>query len=138
MGAVIPTTLATALADAAIAAIDAGGLAARIAVYAGTLPTDLDPGADVLLLELDLAYPSAAAAVAGVATFDVTPAPEGTVLADGTPGYFIIFDSDDVAANSGKVGLYADPDADLVVDSLTWLTAETVSLDVATLTMPTS
>lgn len=137
MGVVIPTDLATTMADAAVAAIDAGGAAAVVRVYDGLLPVDLDPGTDTLLLELALNYPSGPGSTDGVTDFDVSPVPEGTVLADGTPGYFIIFTSADVAAQGGEVGLYADPHADMVADSVVWVTGETVDLTAATLTMPT-
>lgn len=137
MSLVIPAGLATSIADAAIAAIDAGGAAAVIRIYEGILPNDLDPGTDTLLLGLTLAYPSAPGATDGVTDFDVTTPPEGTVLADGTPGYFIIFTSVDVAAQGGQVGLYSDPDADMPATSLTWLAGETVDLTAGTLTMPT-
>lgn len=137
MSTVIPTTLASTIADAAVAAIDAGGAAATLSVYVGVLPTDLDPGTDTKLLDLVLNHPVAPASVDGVATFDISTVPEGTVLADGTPGYFIIFDSTGTAAQGGQVGLAADPAADAVADSVTWLTGETVDLGASTLTMPT-
>lgn len=137
MSIIIPTTLATTIADDVVAAIDAGGAAATLSVYEGTLPTDLDPGTDTKLLDLVLNYPSAPGSTDGVTAFDVSPIPEGTVLADGTPGYFIIFTSASVAAQGGVVGLSSNPDADLVVDSTTWVTGETVDLTAGTLTMPT-
>lgn len=138
MGVIIPAALASTLADDAIAAIDAGGAAATIKIYAGTLPADLNPGTDVELLELTLAYPAAPGSTAGVATFDVTTPPSGTVLADGTPGYFLVVTSTPTVALGGVVGITGDPAADLTFASVTWITGETVTLDAGTLTMPTT
>jgi hypothetical protein len=138
MGVVIKDWLASSVTDAVVAAFDYGAAAATLAVYVGSLPADLDVGADVQLLQVTLADPSAGPADDGVATFDVSTPIEGVVSADGVPGYLIIFDSDGGPVLGGNVGLASNPEADAVTDSLTWLTGETVSLDAGTLTTPLS
>lgn len=141
MGVVLSNAVASSLADAVAAAIDADAAAGFMEVYTGTLPTDISlvgTLGDTLLLSINLAYPAMTGpATDGVADFDVSAPPSATVAADGSPGYFVIWSNGSAPIQMGKVGLYADPDADMVVDSLTWLTGESVEMNASTLTMPT-
>lgn len=129
----LSAALASDLADAVTAAVDAGAGAGYINVYTGTLPTDLDPTGDTLLAEFPLTDPAAAAAVAGVATWDVDPDIADTVLASGTPGYFLVFDSNDLAVFGGSVGTSGHP---MNFDSVSWVMGGTVTLTTGTLTAP--
>lgn len=121
------------IADVIIAAIDSGTGAGYINVYVGTLPTDLNPLTDVLLAEFTLVDPSAAAAAAGVATFDFDPDLTDTVLATGTPGYWLGFNSDAVAKVGGDVSTSG---ASLNFDSVSWVSGGTVNLTTGTATAP--
>lgn len=129
----LSSSLAGDLADAVTAAVDAGAGAGYINVYTGTLPVDLDPTGDTLLAEFTLADPAAAAAIAGVATWDFDPDLTDTVLATGTAGYFLVFDSNDVAVFGGSVGTSGNP---MNFDSVSWVSGGTVTLTTGTHTMP--
>lgn len=124
---------ASALADAITTAVDAGAGAGTIKVYTGTLPTDLDPTGDTLLATFTLADPAAAAAVAGVATWDFSPAIDATVAATGTAGYFLVADSDANAVFGGDVGTSG---ASMNFSSVAWVSGGTVSLTAGTVTAP--
>lgn len=135
MSLILSDALASALADAVSAAVDAGAGAGYINVYAGSLPSDLDPTTDTLLAEFVLADPAAAAAAAGVATWDFDPDISDTVLATGTAGYFLVFDSDATAVFGGTVGTSG---ADMNFSSVAWVSGGTVTLTAGTVTAPTS
>lgn len=124
---------ASALADAITTLVDAGAGAGTMKVYTGTLPTDLDPTGDTLLATFTLADPAAAAAVAGVATWDADPDIDATIAATGTPGYFIVFDSDDSAVFGGDVGTAG---ASMNASSTSWVSGGTATLNSGTLTAP--
>lgn len=124
---------ASALADAITTAVDAGTGAGTIKVYTGTLPTDLDPTGDTLLATFTLVDPAAAAAAAGVATWDFSPAIDATVAATGTAGYFLVADSDAAAVFGGDVGTSA---ASMNFSSVSWVSGGTVSLTAGTVTAP--
>lgn len=129
----LSSALASDLADAVTAAVDAGAAAGSIKIYTGTLPVDLDPTGDTLLAEFALVDPAAAAAVAGVATWDFDPDLSDTVLATGTAGYFLVFDSNAVAVFGGSVGTSGHP---MNFDSVSWVIGGTVTLTTGTHTMP--
>ena len=99
------------------------------------MPTDLDPTGDTLLATFDLVDPAAAAAVAGVATWDMSPAIDATVAATGTAGYFLVFDSDGTAVFGGDVGTSG---ASMNFSSVSWVSGGTVTLTDGTVTEPTS
>lgn len=144
MGVIISTDLASALADATAAAIDADAAAGTIEVYDGPLPADVaSAGSDTFLLSISLAYPCMTGPPTdGVADFNVSGPLTGTVLADGVPGYFIIWSNGGTAIQIGKVGVAGDPDADVITDGTgtpnPWVTGELVEIGASTLTMPTS
>ena len=126
---------ASALADTITTLVDAGASNGTIKVYTGTLPTDLDPTGDTLLATFDLVDPAAAAASAGVATWDFAPDIDATVAATGTAGYFLVFDSDATAVFGGDVRTSG---ASMNFSSVSWVSGGTVTLTDGTVTEPTS
>jgi hypothetical protein len=95
----------------------------------------LDPIGDTQLAEFTLTDPAAAAAVAGVATLDFDPDLSDTVLATGTAGYFLVFNSTGTAQFGGSVGTSGNP---MNFSSVAWVIGGTVTLTTGTLTAPTS
>lgn len=122
----------SSIADVVTAAIDSGAGAGKIRVYTGTL-NDLDPTGDTLLAEFTLTDPAAAAAVAGVATLDFDPDLSTTVLATGTPGYWLGVNSSNVAKVGGDVGTSG---ASMNFSSTSWVAGGTVTLTTGTVTAP--
>jgi hypothetical protein len=130
----ISSGLATAMADAVTTAVDAGSGAGTLKVYTGSKPSTVATGATgTLLATFTLADPAAAAAAAGVATWDFSPAIDATVAADGTAGWFRVADSDANAVFDGTVGTSG---ADLNFSSVTWVTGGTVEITGGTVTHP--
>lgn len=123
----------SALADQITTLVDAGAGAGTIKVYTGTLPTDLSTVGSTLLATFTLADPAAAAAAAGVATWDFSPAIDATVAADGTAGWFLVEDSTGADVFGGTVGTSG---ADMNFSSVAWVTGGTVSLTGGTVTQP--
>lgn len=124
---------ATDLADAITALVDAGSGAGTIKVYTGTLPSDLDPTGDTLLATFTLEDPAAAAAVAGVATWDADPDIDATIAATGTPGWFLVEDSDGTDVFGGAV---AASGSDMNASSTSWVSGGTATLTAGTFTVP--
>lgn len=124
---------ATALADAITARVDAGAGAGTIKVYTGTLPADLDPTGDTLLATFTLVDPAAAAAVAGVATWDADPDINATIAATGTPGWFLVEDSTGADVFGGAV---ATSGSDMNASSTSWVSGGTATLTAGTFTVP--
>lgn len=129
----LATATRNALADAITALVDAGG-DATIKVYTGT-HTGLDPTGDTLLATFTLEDPAAAAAVAGVATYDFTPQIDATVAATGTAGWFLVEDSTGADVFGGDVGTSG---AAMNFSSVSWVSGGTVSLTAGTVTQPAS
>lgn len=124
----------SAYVDAIIAKVDAGAAAGTLKVYTGTKPaTPATTASGTLLATFTLADPSAAAAVAGVATADFDPALSATTAAAGTPGWFRVADSDGNAVFDGTCGASG---ADLNFSATTWVSGQTVTLDTGTITTP--
>lgn len=124
---------ATALADKITELVDAGANA-TIKVYTGTY-TGLDPTGDTLLATFTLEDPAAAAAVAGVATYDFTPQIDATVAATGTPGWFLVETSAGTDVFGGDVSTSG---AAMNFSSVSWVSGGTVSLTAGTVTQPTT
>jgi hypothetical protein len=135
MTLILSDALASAMADAVTTAVDAGAGAGHISAYVGALPSDLDPTGDTKLAEWALADPAAAAAIAGVATWDFAPDLSTTVLASGTAGYFLVFDSDNVVKFGGTIGTTGE---DMNFDTVAWVAGGLVVLTDGTVTQPTS
>lgn len=125
--------LKSAQADLVTTLVDAGSGAGVVRAYTGTVPSDGDPTGDTLLAEWTLVDPAAAAAIAGVATWDMAIDIDATIAASGTPGYFIVFDSDNNPVMGGTVGTSGQA---LNFDSTTWVAAGTASLTDGTVTAP--
>lgn len=124
---------ASALANVLTTLVDGGSGAGTIDVYEGTLPADLDPATDTLLATFTLVDPAAAAAVVGVAAWDMAPPIDATVAATGTAGYFIASDSAAAAVFGGDVGTTG---AIMNFSSVSWISGGTVSLTSGTVTEP--
>ena len=134
MAVTLSAAAASALADQITALVDAGSAAGTLEVYTGAKPASPDDTATgTLLATFTLTDPAAAAAVAGVASWDLDPALSATVLSDGTAGWFRVSDSDGVAIFDGIVGTTG---TDLNVATAEWTTGGTVTLDSGGVTMP--
>jgi hypothetical protein len=132
----ISSALATNVADAVTTAVDAGSAAGTLKVYTGAKPASVATAASgTLLATFTLTDPVAAAAAAGVATWNTSPALSTTVAADGTAGWFRVADSDGNAVFDGTVGTSG---ADLNFSSVAWVTGGTVQITSASVTEPTS
>lgn len=118
------------IADVITTHLGSGGF---IRVYTGTLDSALDPTGDTLLAEFPLTNPAAAAAIAGVATFDFDPDLSDTVIATGTPGWWIGVTSGGVAKVGGDVSTSG---ASLNFDNVSWVIGGTVNLTTGTATAP--
>lgn len=131
---VLSDDLKSAMADAVTTLVDAGSGPGVLRCYVGaSVPSDLDPTTDTLLAEFTLEDPAAAAAVVGVATWDFAPDIDATVLATDTPGYFIVFDSDDNPIFGGTIGTSGEA---LNFDIISWAATGTVTLADGTVTQP--
>lgn len=136
MALTLATSVASALADAITTAADAGASAATLKVYTGSKPATVETGATgTLLATFTLADPVAAAASAGIATWDFSPAVTATVAATGTAGWFRVADSTGAGVLDGTVGTSG---ADMTVSSTSWTSGGLVSLNSGTFTQPTS
>lgn len=130
----ISSGLATSIADVVTAAVDAGSGAGTLKVYTGSKPATVATGVTgTLLATFTLADPSAAAAAAGVATWDFSPTITATVAASGTAGYFRVADSTGAAVLDGTVGTSG---ADLNFSAVAWTSGGTVELTSGTTTEP--
>lgn len=130
----ISSALATSIADVVTAAVDGGSGAGTLKVYTGSKPATVATGVTgTLLATFTLADPSAAAAAAGVATWDFSPTITATVAATGTAGYFRVADSSGTAVLDGTVGTSS---ADLIFSSVSWTSGGTVELSSGTTTEP--
>lgn len=132
----ISDALASAIADQVTTAVDAGAGPGTINVYTGAKPASVATAASgTLLATFTLADPVAAAAAAGVATWDMSPTITATVAATGTAGWFRTADSTGAAVFDGTVGTSG---ADLNFSSVAWTSGGTVELTSGTTTEPTS
>lgn len=136
MAARYPDAVRNAISDLITARIDAGAAAGTLKIYSGTQPADADDAATgTLLVTFTLTDPSAAAAVAGVATMDFDPDLSATAAATGTAGWFRIADSNGVTVVDGAVGTSG---AELNLSSTSITSGGTVNLTTGTVTTPTS
>lgn len=132
----LATTVASSMANVVTAAVDAGAAAGTLKVYTGAKPATVETAASgTLLATFTLADPSAAAAVATVATFDFDPDISATVSASGTAGWFRIADSDGNGVLDGSVGTSG---ADLTFSTVAWVSGGTVALTTGSVTQPTA
>lgn len=130
----ISSALATSIADVVTAAVDGGSGAGTLKVYTGSKPATVATGVTgTLLATFTLEDPSAAAASAGVATWDFSPTITAVVAATGTAGYFRVATSAGTAVLDGTVGTSG---ADLNFSSVSWTSGGTVELTSGTTTEP--
>lgn len=123
--------VASVLADAFDAQIDAGAAAGTIDIYTGGMPADTATApTGTLLVTFTLVDPAVAAAVDGVAAWDTTGLTENA-LADGTAGWYRLSDSDGNVVRDGTVGTTG---TEIVFDSIAWLTGEPITLATGTTT----
>ncbi len=127
----LPTASRNAAADAVVDRADAGSGAGTIDIRTGGQPTSAnDAATGTLLATITLADPAFGAATGGVTTLDADPDLETTGLADGTPGWFRMKDSDGGTVLDGAVG------SDLTLSAGTIATGATVRITSGTVTMP--
>jgi hypothetical protein len=130
----ISATAASNMANVITSLVDAGAGPGTLKVYTGSKPATVATAATgTLLATFTLADPSAAAAAAGVATWDFDPDIAATVAADGTAGWFRVADSDGNAVLDGTVGTAG---ADLNFSSVAWVTGGTVEITAGSVTHP--
>lgn len=130
----LASATASALADRITAIVDAGAGPGTLKVYTGALPSNLAP--TTLLVTFTLTDPAAAAAVAGAATWDFDPDITGTIVADGTAGWFLVEDSAGVDIFGGECGDSASTKELKFTGGLAWTTGGTVNLLTGTVTQP--
>lgn len=130
----LDASLASDIADLVTAAVDAGSGAGTIKVYSGSKPasTATSPSG-TLLATFTLADPAAAAAAAGVASWDFSPTISATIAASGTAGWFRVADSTGAAVFDGTVGTSG---ADMNFPSTAWVSGGTVELASGGVTHP--
>lgn len=122
----ISAALASTMADAVTAAVDGGPSDGTLKVYTGSKPATVATSpTGTLLATFTLEDPSVAAASAGVATWDFTPAISAVVANTGTAGWFRVADSTGTAVFDGTVGTSG---ADLNFASVSWVSGGTVEL----------
>ena len=126
------TTLRNNQLDEITGLVDAGSGAGKVRIYSGSVPANVGTalGAQVLLAELVLTDPSAAAAAAGVLTFSAI-ADDTSADATGTAAFFRILDSDNNAVIQGTVGTSG---ADINFDSVSFVAGGLVEITSLTIT----
>jgi hypothetical protein len=124
------------MADAVTAAVDAGAGPGTLKVYTGAKPASVATAASgTLLATFTLPDPSAAAAAAGVADWNLATSITATVAATGTAGWFRVADSTDAAVFDGTVGTSG---ADLNFSAVAWTSGGTVEITSGSTTEPLS
>jgi hypothetical protein len=127
---------ANTLANAAAALVDGGAGAGTIKVRDGAQPAAADdPATGTLLLTFTLNDPAFAAAVAGVAALDVTPAITALGVASGTAGWFRLADSNGVTVLDGACATLG---AQLNLSTTTISVGLSVSITSGNITQPES
>lgn len=139
----INTAARNAAANAIAAVVDGGAGAGKLRIYTGSQPaTPATAPSGTLLAEFTLSDPSFAAASAGAAAIDTTPALTVTGSANGTAGWFRLVDSTE-AAGTGLGVLDGSVTAtggggDLTMNTTTISTGVNVTVTAGTVTMPAS
>lgn len=136
MSIVLADATASALADQLMTLVDAGSGAGTLAVYTGDKPdSPADAPTGTLLVTFTLVDPAAAAAAAGIATWDTGGGIDAVTVAAGTAGWFRVADSDDNPVFDGDAGPTGSG-VELAFDAATWTSGETVTLGSGTTTQP--
>lgn len=117
-----------AAVNAVTALIDAGAGPGTLRIYSGAAPGDADTApTGTLIVTITLQDPAYAAASAGTAALDVTPALSGTAVATATAGYFLIEDSNGVNIMMGDITALGGG-GELEIDDVTISTSQVVNL----------
>lgn len=136
MAIAISTASQNAAANAITALVDADVGAGSVTVRTGLPPaTANDPATGTLLVTITLNDPAFGAAVAGVATLDVTPAPQGTGVAAGNAGYFRVHDNSGDVVYQGNVTVTGGG-GDMEINTVAIAIGTLVEITSGTLTMP--
>lgn len=123
----------TLACDAIVDSLDAGAGAATIKIYTGSQPADADDAASgTLLATITMSDPAFAAAVAGAAAADTSPALSAVAGAAGTAGWFRAADSNDANRIDGSVG---EGSGDLSLDNTDIAVGQTVTVTGWTVTV---
>ena len=139
----INTAARNAACDGIVDLVDGGTGAGVLRVYTGTQPAG--PGtapSGTLLVSVTLGDPAFGASNTGVATLDVSTPRTGTVVADGTAGWFRVCDSTE-AAGTG-LGVFdgsvtaTGGGGDLTVGSTSFSTGATFTVSSLTYTVSAS
>ena len=128
----LATSARNAAADAIVDLVDAGAGAGTLRIYTGAQPATPNTAASgTLLATVTLADPAYGAAATGVVTLTDPGAVTG--VADGTAGWFRVYDSNSNAVFDGACGTSG---AELNLNTTTISTGVTVDITGGTLTMP--
>lgn len=125
----------SAAADAIVDRLDTGG-AGTIKIYTGTQAATADTalGAQTLLVTITLSATAFGSASSGVATLAGTPL-SGTAVASGTATWFRMANGAGTTVMDGSVGTST---SDLIVNTTTIASGNTVTVSSGTVTMPAS
>jgi hypothetical protein len=138
----ISTAARNAACDAVVDLVDVGA-AGFIRIYTGAQPAGPDTvPSGTLLAEFTLSDPAFTAAVAGVATLNVTPALVDQGITDGTAGWFRLLDSAEAGGDGqgildGSVTVTGGG-GQLELNTVTISTGVDVEITSGTVTMPAS
>jgi hypothetical protein len=128
----IATSARNAAADAVVDLVDAGAGAGTLRIYTGSQPATPNTAATgTLLATVTLVDPAFGSAATGVATLADPGAVTGA--ADGTAGWFRIYDSNSNAVLDGACGTSG---AELNLNTLTISTGVSFDITGGTITMP--
>lgn len=121
-----------AAAAAAVDLINGGSAEGYIEIRTGTQPAG---GPEVaasgtLLVTIPLNDPAFGSPSSGAVSADVDPEPEGIAVADGTAGWFRVYDSNDTALIDGAVG------SDMTINTTSINTGVVVRITGYTITVP--
>lgn len=131
----ITNAMRSAACNAIVDSLDTGG-AGTIKLYTGTQAATADTavGAQTLLVTITLSATAYGSASNGVATLAGTPL-SGTAVASGTATWFRMANGSGTTIMDGSVGTSS---ADLIVNTTTIASGNTVTVNSGTATMPAS
>lgn len=123
----------SAACDAIVDRVDTGG-AGTIKIYTGSQPATADTalGAQTLLVTITLSATAFGSASNGVATLAGTPL-SGTAVASGTAAWFRMANGSGTTIMDGTVGTSS---SDIIVNTTTIASGNTVTVSSGTVTMP--
>jgi hypothetical protein len=129
----ITNAVASAACDAVVGSIDTGG-AGTLRIYDGTIPTNADTavGAQNILSEHTMSATAFGAASDGVATAAAIGS-DTSANTTGTAAWFRITSGAGTTIMDGTVGTAA---ADLIVNTVSFVSGANVDIDSFTVTMP--